>query len=360
MSAEAQQRFQIARLTAQVEQLQQALSNSTSEVDDQSESEQLKALKAEADHKCQKEKAIWAAIRAIAGEDAARRIEEEVSRRPIVAAPKSRRRGTVPNMPTPHLTVVTKTTAAPKWPPATPRESAATAPEVSAAAAPKWPPATPRESAATAPEVSAAVSKWPPSTPRESAATAPEVSAAAAPKWPPSTPRESAATAPDVPVTVVAAAIEADSTDEAKPKFEVDEGSVPPSVARQLFGGSKAIPTAAAVVSLPLKLDCTSSTKSSVAEVPSPMRRRESSTTLSGVPPRAHTSHGQPDQVRYKESATSMTPTAEARVLASATPQPPQVRLESSAAGNTTPVVSSVRDRIRQLELSARRSSLQN
>jgi len=315
MSAEAQQRFQIARLTAQVEQLQQALSNSTSEVDDQSESEQLKALKAEADHKCQKEKAIWAAIRAIAGEDAARRIEEEVSRRPIVAAPKSRRRGTVPNMPTPHLTVVTKTTAAPKWPPATPRESAA---------------------------------------------TAPEVSAAAAPKWPPSTPRESAATAPDVPVTVVAAAIEADSTDEAKPKFEVDEGSVPPSVARQLFGGSKAIPTAAAVVSLPLKLDCTSSTKSSVAEVPSPMRRRESSTTLSGVPPRAHTSHGQPDQVRYKESATSMTPTAEARVLASATPQPPQVRLESSAAGNTTPVVSSVRDRIRQLELSARRSSLQN
>merc|ERR1711904_82380 len=89
------------------------------------ESDQLQTVKAELDHERQKAKAIWAAVRTVAGEDAARRIEEEVSRRPIVAAPKVRRRGTMPHMPAPHMTVVAKTVATPKWPPTAQEESVA-------------------------------------------------------------------------------------------------------------------------------------------------------------------------------------------------------------------------------------------
>jgi len=268
MSIEEKQMSEIARLTAQVDELQQSLRNSTSKVDilrssivpgsqGCTESEQLQVLKAEVDHKCQKEKAIWAAIRHIAGEDVARRIEEEVSRRPIVAAPKARRRGTMPHMPVPHMSVVAKTAVAPKWPPATQRETAAPSSEET--------------------------------------------------------------------VEVVAAPIEADPAEEAKPKFDVDIGSVPPSVARRLFGAfkGKEKENQEEPTPLPIKLrgtSCTSAFQSSrVAEVPSPMRRRESATSLSWVPP-----------------------------------------MPTAADSNTTSMGSSVRDRIRQLESSSRQNSGQN
>lgn len=284
MSIEEKQISEIARLTAQVDELQQLLRNSTSKVDilrssivpgsqGCTESEQLQVLKAEVDHKCQKEKAIWAAIRHIAGEDVARRIEEEVSRRPIVAAPKARRRGTMPHMPVPHMTVVTKTAVAPKWPPATQSETVAPSSEGA--------------------------------------------------------------------VEVVAAPIEADSEEEAKPKFDVDIGSVPPSVARRLFGAfkGKEKENQEEPTTLPIKLRGTSCTgpstvhqrskapnnstsafqSSRVAEVPSPMRRRESATSMSWVPP-----------------------------------------MPTAADANTTSIGSSVRDRIRQLEISSRQNSGQN
>jgi len=302
MSIEEKQMFEIARLTAQVDDLQQSLRNSTSEADilrssiipgsqGCTESEQLQVLKAEVDHKCQKEKAIWAAIRHIAGEDVARRIEDEVSRRPIVAAPKARRRGTMPHMPAPHMTVVAKTSLAPKWPPTTE-----------------------------------------------------------------STPREPTAPSPEVPVeiaAIAAAPIETESAEEAQSKFDVDIGSVPPSVARQLFGGTKGKEQKEApsdLVPLPIKLHGTSEPQSSrVAEVPSPMRRRETPVSFSWAPP-------------VQMSASSTTPTA-ARIprrVSAVTSPPHQVRFESSTDGNTTSVGSSVRDRIRQLELSSRRSSCQN
>merc|ERR1719453_869497 len=137
MSAEEEQRQEITRLTSQVEQLQQQLRSATAEAEllrdsaSTPDSEQLQTVKAELDHERQKQKAIWAAVRTIGGEDAARRIEEEVSRRPIVAAPKVRRRGTMPHMPAPHITVVAKVAATPKWPP-TAQEEATAVPEASA------------------------------------------------------------------------------------------------------------------------------------------------------------------------------------------------------------------------------------
>lgn len=317
---EAQLRFENARLTAQVTQLQQALSNSTSEVNGLrssmmpgSESEQLQALKAELDHERQKAKAIWAAVRHIAGEDTARRIEEEVSRRPIVAAPKAKRRGTMPHVPAPHMTVVAKTATAPKWPPTTQQE------EVKVLNASQTEPALAEA------------------------------------------------------VKVVAAPSGEEQAEGRKPEFDVDIGSVPPSVVRQLFGGTKGKDqkeTATATVStisLPIKLDSTVESHSArVAEVPSPMRRRESSTTLSSVPllPRPHTSHPQPDQMHQKVRADSWAPTTAVQTalkpqrVSAASPAPPQVRLASSTEGNATPMGSTVRDRIRQLELSARRSSV--
>merc|ERR1719453_368229 len=112
MSAEEEQRQEITRLTSQVEQLQQQLRSATAEAEllrnsaSTPDSEQLQTVKAELDHERQKAKAIWAAVRTIGGEDAARRIEEEVSRRPIVAA-------------------------TPKWPP-TAQEEATAVPEASA------------------------------------------------------------------------------------------------------------------------------------------------------------------------------------------------------------------------------------
>lgn len=315
MSVEAQQRFEISRLTSLVDQLQRSLRNSTSEIDNlrssimpvpgTCESEQLQALKAEVDHERQKAKAIWAAIRHIAGEDTVRRIEEEVSRRPIVAAPKVRRRGTMPHMPAPHMTVVTKTAVAPKWPPSAQEE-----------------PATPASE-------------------------------------------------------VVSAPFQAEPAEEVKSEFEVDIGSVPPSVARQLFGGAKGKDqkeTATAIaepISLTAKVDGTSAPPSArVAQVPSPLRRRESSTIFSSAPtlPRPNASEAQAELVRQKVSVRSSTPTAAAiprRVsgdsgIQSWTPPSLQVRTESSTEANTTPMGSSVRDRIRQLELSARRNSCQN
>jgi hypothetical protein len=84
--------------------------------------------------------------------------------------------------------------------------------------------------------------------------------------------------------------------------------------------------------------------------------------------PRPNASEAQAELVRQKVSVRSSTPTAAAiprRVsgdsgIQSWTPPSLQVRTESSTEANTTPMGSSVRDRIRQLELSARRNSCQN
>merc|ERR1719453_748162 len=236
MSAEEEQRQEITRLTSQVEQLQQQLRSVTAEAERlrsyaiSPDSEQLQTVKAELDHERQKAKAIWAAVRHVAGEDAVRRVEEEVSRRPIVAAPKVRRRGTMPHMPAPHMTVVAKTAATPKWPPAA----------------------------------------------QEEATAVPEASA-----------------------KVVATVVPADHSEGPKPEFGVDNCSVPPSVARRLFdlGFKGKDPkedhelvrarscSGGEPLSLNLKLDDASEPQSArVAEVPSPMRRRESPTaSLSSV-----------------------------------------------------------------------------
>jgi len=238
MSLEKQQLVEIARLTAQVEQLQQQLCSITAEADQlrssvtsSQESEQLQTAKAELDHERQKSKAVWAAVRHVAGEDTLRRIEEEVSRRPIVATPKVRRRGTMPHMPAPHITVVPKTTAAPKWPPAAQEESPAV----------------------------------------------------------------------EGPVHVAAAPIRADHSEEPKDEGEVGCSSVQPAVALRLTdlgftgkdqtepasGARESLPPS---VALPIKVDKTSSTsdpkRERLATVPSPLRRREpSAVSSSGIPP---------------------------------------------------------------------------
>lgn len=293
MSVEEEQRKEIARLASQVDELQQSLRNATAEADQLRslamagpDPDQLQTVKAELDHERQKATAIWAAVRHVAGEDAARRIEEEVTRRPIVAAPKVRRRGTMPHMPAPHMTVVTKTAATPKWPPAT-----------------------------------------------QACATQEEVAP------------------PEPPVQVVAVPIEADQSEQPKPGFDVDSGSVPPSVARRLFDQSRKSkdqqdPGSSTGEPLALKLDGTSEDRNArVSDVPSPMRRRNSSSTsLANVP----------QLPRQKVSVRSTTPTAAVvnRRVPTETPPPPQVCKQSPAT--------SVRDRIRQLELSARRNSIQN
>lgn len=275
MSLEEQQRSEITRLMAQVEQLQKQfphheadqLRNSVSSCQ---ESEELQTVKAELDHERQKQKAIWAAVRHIAGEDALRRIEQEVSRRPIVAAPKVRRRGTMPHMPAPHMTVVTKCAAAPKWPPAAQEES-------------------------PAPEVVAQVA-------------------------------------------VVS------TQEQPMPGGEVDCSTVPPSVASRVFESGfkgKDQKASAFAVGEPIKLDSTPEPQSGrVATIPSPLRHRESSTaSMAGIPPlpRSHTSQSETE---------------------AATPVPSD---KASQKVGATPVRSgSVRDRIRQLELSARRNSVQN
>jgi len=329
MSVEEEQRQEIIRLTSQVEQLQhsykekekekeqlqQQLRSATAEAERlrnsaiTPDSEQLQAVKAELDHERQKAKAIWAAVRTIGGEEAARRIEEEVSRRPIVAGPKARRRGTMPHMSASHLTVVAKTAATPKWPPAA----------------------------------------------QEEATAVPEASA-----------------------KVVATVVPADHSEGPKPEFGVDNCSVPPSVARRLFdlGFKGKDPkedhelvrarscSGGEPLSLNLKLDDASEPQSArVAEVPSPMRRRESPTASlssvtvsSTVPPQMPRQSGS-----QKGSIRSVTPTGALlnRKVASETPPPPQVAPQNPSMGPTaTPT--SVRDRIRQLELSARRNSIQS
>lgn len=214
---------------------------------------------------------------------------------------------------------------------------------------------------------------------------------ATAPKWPPSAQEEPASPAPEV----VPTPIQADPVAGTLSEWDVDIGSIPPSVARQLFGGSKgkdqketATATAEPIslataepISLHMmqhiKLDstpCTSETPSArFADVPSPLRRRESATTAS-LPtlPRPHTTEAQPEQMRQKASIRSTTPSAPVvsrRVsdnnqinssIQSWTPPSLQVRNESSTEANATPMGSSVRDRIRQLELSARRNLVQN
>jgi len=355
-----QQRSEIAHLTGQVDQLQQLLRSTTAEADrlrksmveadrlrsttvkaDQhrcpavssSESEQLQTIKAELDHERQKAKAIWAAVLHVAGEATAHRIEEEVSRRPIVAAPKVRRRGTMPHMPAPHITVVTKTATDPKWPPSVQEEPAA-------------------------PKV-------------------PVAKIATAPKWPPAAQDEPAA--PEEPLNSVQ--MQADHPEGPKSEFEVDSYSVPPSVARRLFDlgfkGKDQKDPETLPSSLPVKLDGSESAR--VAEVASPMRRRTSSEVSSGVPPlpRPHVSQTQNEsaaalpgvKARSKGNARSSTPvgTLLKQRAPVETPPPPQVRPHSSSEDNTTPVsshagpmASSVRDRIRQLELSARRNTIQN
>jgi len=326
MSVEEQQRVEIARLKDQVDELQQLLRSATVEADRLpscvAPSAESELLKAELDHERQKAKAIWAAVRHVAGDDGAHRIEEEVSRRPIVAAPKVRRRGTMPHMPTPHMTVVAKT--------------------------------------------------------------------ATAPKWPPTTPREEELRAPEQPVQVVATQVQADLSEVPKSEFDVDSNSVPPSVARRLFDlgfqgkEQKEVVSAESLpLSLPTKLDGTSEqqNRARVAEVASPMRRRTSSdcVSLSGAPPlpRPLIVQTQPEaaatlpgaQVRQKVNVRSTTPTGALlnRRVSVETPPPPQVRPHSSSEDNTTPrssqmqpMASSVRDRVRQLELSARRNSIQN
>jgi hypothetical protein len=325
MSVEEQQRVEIARLKNQVDELQQLLRSTTVEADRLrscvAPSAESELLKAELDHERQKAKAIWAAVRHVAGEDGAHRIEEEVSRRPIVAAPKVRRRGTMPHMPTPHMTVVAKTATAPKWPPTTPREE------------------EPR--------------------------------------------------AFEEPVQVVAVQVQAEQSEVPKSEFDVDSNSVPPSVARRLFDlgfkgkeHKEAVSAESLPLSLPTKLDGASEqhNRARVAEVASPMRRRASSecVSLSGVPPlpRPHVLQTQPEaatlpgaEARQKVNVRSTTPTGALlnRRVPVETPPPPQVRLHSSSEDNTTPrssqmqpMASSVRDRIRQLELSARRNSIQN
>jgi len=304
MSVEAQQRFEIVRLQEKVDNLQRLLHDSTSEVDNLrssimpgGESEQLQAVKAELDHERQRAKAIWAAIRHITGEETARRIEEEVSRRPIVAGPKARRRGTMPHMLTAHMPVVAKTAVAPKWPPTTQQEDAV--------------------------------------------AVAPEV---------------------------VVEPIRAELAEETKSEYDVDIGSVPPSVARQLFGGTKGkdqnetATVTAESISLPVKRGGTPAPLSArVAEVASPMRRRESSSHTASVPllPRPQTSQVQAEPLRQKVSIRSTTPGAPsiARRVSAETPPPPKICMESTAEASTPAMGSSVRDRIRQLELSTRRSS---
>jgi len=285
MSVEEALRAENARLRTQVDQLRREADKLQSSATFGAESEQVQALKAELDHERQKAKAIWAAVRQVTGEDAARRIEEEVSRRPIVAAPKVRRRGTMPHMPAPHMTVVAKTAAAPKWPPVAQEE----------------PPAS------------------------------------------------------EVPVQVVVEPIEEDDSEGPKPDFEVNTDSVPPSVARRLFdSGCKAKePASASSESLPvssIKLDCTSEPASArVADIPSPLRHRESSSSLSWAPPMPRPYMQQQREPQAK--VRSVTPT-------------PQVHSNGGSECRTTPTcsdeqpkASSVRDRIRQLELSARRSS---
>lgn len=320
MSVEEEQRQEIIRLKSQVDQLQQQLHSATAEVErlrssaSSVDSEQFQTVKAELDHERQKAKAIWAAVKHVAGEDAAGRIEEEVLRRPIVAAPKVRRRGTMPHMPAPHMTVVAKTAATPKWPPAPQEETAAT-------------------------EGTAKV---------------------------------------QVPV------VPAVQLEGPKPEFGVDSHSVPPSVARRLFdlgfkgkdqketscpaGESLSLkfdepPLSARVAltpttgeSLALKLDEPQSAR--VADVPSPMRRRDSATaSLSSVPPLPPSDCSQ--KAVQKVNARSATPTGAVltRRVAMETPPPPQVTLQGPMMATPN---GSVRDRIRQLELSARRNSIQS
>jgi hypothetical protein len=336
MSVEEEQRQEIVRLTSQVDQLKQQLHSATAEVErlrssaSSLDSEQFQTIKAELDHERQKAKAIWAAVRYVAGEDAAGRIEEEVLRRPIVAAPKVRRRGTMPHMPAPHMTVVAKTVATPKWPPAAPEETAAA----------------------------------------------------------------------EVNAKVQATVVQAEQSEGPKPEFGVESHSVPPSVARRLFdlgfkGKDQKETTCPSGESLSLKLDlglkgkdqkeitCPSGESLSlklepqsawvmdepqsarVADVPSPMRRRESSAaSLSSVPPLLpqNCSQKAAPQIAPKsaapQTARSATPTGAVltRRVAMETPPPPQVTLQGPSMATPT----SVRDRVRQLELSARRSSIQS
>eukprot|EP00746_Dinoflagellata_sp_MGD_P125473 gnl/MRDRNA2_/MRDRNA2_60230_c0_seq1.p1 gnl/MRDRNA2_/MRDRNA2_60230_c0~~gnl/MRDRNA2_/MRDRNA2_60230_c0_seq1.p1 ORF type:complete len:299 (+),score=73.92 gnl/MRDRNA2_/MRDRNA2_60230_c0_seq1:97-993(+) len=294
---EEEQRQEITRLTSQVEQLQQQLRSVTAEAEqlrnsaNTPDSEQLQTVKAELDHERQKAKAIWAAVRTIGGEEAARRIEEEVSRRPIVAGPKARRRGTMPHMTAPHITVVAKTAATPKWPP------------------------TAQEEVTAVPEASA---------------------------------------------KVLATVVPEDHSEGPKPEFGVDSCSVPPSVARRLFdlgfkGKDQKEASCSGGEPLSLKLDDALEPQSArVADVPSPMRRRESSTSsLSSVPPQMPR-----QQCGQRASIRSVTPTGPVlnRKEVSATPPPLQVAVHKPSMATPT----SVRDRVRQLELSARRNSIQS
>jgi len=248
-------------------------------------------------------------VRQVAGDDAVRRVEEEVSRRPIVAAPKVRRRGTMPHMPAPHLTVVTKTAATPKWPPGAQEEVVTSEAPAKVVATVVQPSAAPEEAVAEA------------------------------------------------PAKVLATVVPADQPEGPKPEFDVDSHSVPPSVARRLFDlglkGKDQRESIAPGESLSLKLGESLTLKlddepqsARVAEVPSPMRRREPSlTSFSSVPPLP----------RQKVSVRSVTPTGAVlnRRVPMETPPPPQVASIASPA-------TSVRDRIRQLELSARRNSIQS
>lgn len=284
MSVEEEQRKEIARLTTQVEQLQQQLRNATAEAD------RLRSAAATApdNEHTATTKAIWAAVRRVVGEDGARRIEEEVSKRPIVAAPKVRRRGTMPHMPAPHLTVVAKTAAAPKWPPAAHAE----------------------------------------------------------------------VDAPEVPVKVVATPVEPDHSEGPKPEFDVESDSVPPSVARRLFdlgfkGKDQNDSGSTTGESLSLKLEGSSEPESArVVDVPSPMRRRESPTSVPSIPPLP----------RQKVTTRSATPTGAllTRRVPAETPPPPQVLSHDPITASSTCTTPSVRDRVRQLELSARRNSIQS
>lgn len=306
MSVEAQQRFEISRLTAKVNQLQELLRDSTSQVESLQNlgmsgtgSEQLQTLQAELDHERQKTKAIWAAVRLIAGEETARRIEDEVSRRPIVAAPKVRRRGTMPHVPAPHMAVVAKTTATPKWPPSTQDEEPESAPTV----------------------------------------------------------------------------IPAEPAEGSKFEFDVDIGSVPPSVARRLFGGArgkdqKESGTAAEPMCLLGNLNRASEPQNArITEIPSPMRRRETAASLSFAPPLPKPKGLQPQaeqaraDVSVRRSRAASTAAFSLPQNSAESPPPPQAGVEGCADGNATPVMTrnisgtSVRERIRQLELSACRAS---
>lgn len=300
MSAEEQCQ-EITRLTSQVDQLQQQLRSVTAEAErlrsaaSAPDCDQVQAVKAELDHERQKAKAIWAAVRHVAGEDAVRRVEEEVSRRPIVAAPKVRRRGTMPHMPAPHMTVVAKTAATPKWPPAAQEE----------------------------------------------------------------------VNAPEVPAKVIAAVVATDHSEAPKSEFDVDGYSVPPSVARRLFdpgfkGKDQKETSSAAGEPLSLKLeDAAESESGRVADVPSPMRRRDSSTTLASVPPLPRQKVSDKKAASSGSTIRSVTPSGPVlnRRVAMETPPPPQVTLHDPTMASPA---TSVRDRVRLLELSARRSSIQN